>query len=65
MYGIPYNKKNLLFCPLFREERKNYINDNFWKRPSTIKLEQLFRQNNNNVVKLVRECDYRKILGCS
>ena len=43
----------LLRCPLFREERKKYINVKFWKRPSTIQLEQLFKQNDyNNVLQL-------------
>ena len=43
----------LLCCPLFREERKKYINVKFWKRPSTIQLEQLFKQNDyNNVLQL-------------
>ena len=43
----------LLCCPLFREERKKYINVKFWKRPSTIQLEQLSKQNDyNNVLQL-------------
>ena len=43
----------LLCCPLFREERKKYINFKFWKRPSTIQVEQLFKQNYyNNVLQL-------------
>ena len=29
-----------------------YINVKFWKRPSAIKLEKLFKQNNNKVLKL-------------
>ena len=43
----------LLCCPLFREEHKKYINVKFWKRPSTIQPEQLFKQNDyNNVLQL-------------
>ena len=43
----------LLCCPLFREERKKYINVKFWKRPSTFQLEQLIKQNDyNNVLQL-------------
>ena len=42
-----------LCCHLFREERKKYINVKFWKRPSAIQLDQLFKQNDyNNVLKL-------------
>ena len=52
----------LLCCPLFREERKKYINVIFWKRPSATKLEQLFKQNNNNVLKLSL---FVKVLKCS
>ena len=51
--GTVYTRLYLLCCPLFREERKKYINVKFWKRPSTIQLEQLFKQNDyNNVLQL-------------
>ena len=42
-----------LICLLIREEHTKYINVKFWKRPSAIQLEQLFKQNNyKNVLKL-------------
>ena len=41
---------DLLFCPLFIEERVRNINDKFWKRPSTIQLEKLLKQNHYNYV---------------
>ena len=35
---------------IFREEDKKYINYKFWKRPSAIQLEKLFKQNDYNEV---------------
>ena len=42
-YAVRYSEKGV----------KKYINVKFWKRPSTIQLEQLFKQNDyNNVLQL-------------
>ena len=52
----------LLCCPNFKEERKNFINLKYYRRPSTFYLHELFYQTKGeNLKKLVM---FVKLITC-